>query len=214
MFTLSVVNHGQMKAATWVPIVMQGMSKVLTAMLWSVGRSSFTSWWALPAQPSARIWPSSSHRPGSWRGSAHHHSTDAPTRVRQTSRVDKKWSWSVFSSQRCWWCSLYHISRVSVPAFGHSISAVVLHPAVPQNSAGQCMTYCIESIHLRLDLIMACTSANPLLAIKKLLLGFTHSEKLAMKSHGHISFWGWTYYMCICWSFAFRYNMYERRIFQ
>ncbi len=98
MFTLSVVNHGQMKAATWVPIVMRGMSKVSTTMPWSVGRSSFTSWWALPAQPSARICPSSSYRPGSWRGRAHHHSTDTPTKVGQTSRVDKNWSWSVFSS--------------------------------------------------------------------------------------------------------------------
>ncbi len=152
MFTMSVVNHGQMKAATsWVPIVMRGMSKVSTTMLWSVGRSSFTSWWALPAQPSARIWPSSSYRPGSWRRRAHHHSTDAPTKVGQTRGVDKKMILiCFFLSQRGWRGSLYHISRVSVPAAGHSISAVVLHPAVPQNSTGQCMTYRVYILKTRL----------------------------------------------------------------
>lgn len=59
------------------------------------------------------------------------------------SRSDKNCGLNVLDliSQWCWWGPLYHISRVSVSAAGHGLSAVVLYSAVPQNRTGQCFFY-------------------------------------------------------------------------
>lgn len=43
--------------------------------------------------------------------------------------------------QRGRWSAVHHFSWVSVSATRHRLSAVVLHPAVPQNSAGLFCTY-------------------------------------------------------------------------
>lgn len=131
--SLIVVNRGQMRAAVSVLIGMPEMWRVSTAMPWSVGRSSFTLWWAHRAPPSARIWPSCSYRQGSWGGTV-----TAVIKYFKQSRSNKKGWQNVLDvlSQWTWWGAMYHISRVSVSAAGHGLSAVVLHPAVPQNRTG------------------------------------------------------------------------------
>lgn len=73
-----------MRAAVSVLIGMPETWRVSTAMPWSVGRSSFTLWWARRAPPSARIWPSCSYRQGSWGGTV-----TAVIKYLELRRVDK-----------------------------------------------------------------------------------------------------------------------------
>lgn len=62
------------------------------------------------------------------------------------------------------------------------------------------------------DLLTACASANPFLALKNYCQDLlkTRSENLARKRRGNSYFCGWTY----CWSFPFRCEIYGRRLFK
>jgi len=64
--------------------------------------------------------------------------------------------------------------------------------------------------------IATCASENPLLALKNYCRDLlkSRSVKLALKRRRLSCFCGWPYWICICWSFPFRREIYGRRVFK